>query len=182
MPYPDVSCDQVELPGGCCQTLAEQGAALLGAIAAPVLNCQLPTPCCGSPLRGFVSLGRPETWQSDYVAVWLNGVSYSTGSIRGTGGMVERPVLRGEWQALLWESCYPGLIELSDEKMATPTDDQFHAANLHAYAHGEAMLRGIMSYATSSYCGGFALRGFGPATPENYSAGWIAGIALDLPF
>lgn len=179
MAYPDVNCGDLDVPPGCCEKVWDQGLALLAAVATPVLNCVLDSPC-GGDLRAFISLGRPETWQTDFVAVWLNGISFTNRSITQSGGLVIAPDLRVEWNVLLWESNYPGLVPISDDELAVPSDDTFHAANHHAYAHGEAMFRGIMEYVTTSTCSNYALRGFGPATPENYSAGWIAGIALDI--
>jgi len=179
--FPSVDCGEVELPDECCTMLWDQGSELLAAISAPVLACQAAGPCGGPALATFISLGRPETWQTDFIAVWLNGFSYSNKSLQPSGAMLIRPVLRAEWNALIWESNYPGYIPGPDNGPGyAPTDAQWHAANHHAYAHGEAMLRGVMEFATSSTCSDFVLRGFGPATPENYAAGWLLGIALDV--
>ena len=177
MAYPDVSCSGEALPVGCCQRIWDQGEALLAAVFAPIQDCLVESPCCGE-LRSFISLGRPETWDHDFLALWLNGISFSTKTITPSGGMLLRPVIRAEWSMLLWESNYPGLVEQNDNVYA-PSTEQWNAANLYAYAHGEAMLQGLLGFATSG-CEAYALRGFAPATPEAYSAGWLAGVAMDI--
>lgn len=182
MAYPDIQCGDVDLPVVCCHTIWDQGQALLDAISQPVLDCMAECACCGTELQTFVSLGRPETWQTDFIAVWLNGLSYSNSSLRPSGGMVIRPDLRVEWNVLLWESNYPGLQIDENDVGIVPSFEDWNAANHHAYAHGEALMRGILDFAVSDFCGGFVLRGFGPATPEAYNAGWVAGVALDCPF
>lgn len=178
--FPSVECGGVELPPGCCEGIWKQGEALLNAIAGPVLNCALPPPCNSAQLRAFISLGRPETWESDFVAVWLQGVSFSNGSLTASGNNIFMPVLRCEWNTLIIESNYPGLVPLDNGSVAVPSDDDFHAANRHAYAHGQAMLQGILDFGQSN-CGGFVLRAFQPVTPENFSAGWAAAIAVEMP-
>lgn len=184
MPFPVLGCPPEQTEPACCSKLWDQGEMILETVAGPVLACQGDiTPCAGNRLRGFVSLGRPEGWLFDFVAVWLEGFALSSKSQAASGVTNYPPDIRALWRIQLMESNYPGLKVIGGTEespiYATPTDDEFHAANRHGYSHGEALFRGVMQLVG---CGGFILRDFGPVQPVNYSAGWTIGLGLDVTF
>ena len=186
MPFPFVICDPVEPPEGCCSRLYEQAVELLTAAANGLNDCHEAGDCCDrTGMRGYVSLGTVQVWQSDILAVYLEtpGFSYSPKSFSGSGMMIGPPGIRALWRVYLIESGYPGPTELPNQVMI-PNDDQLHAANAHAYAHGEAMLRGVLSSRDITSCTDFALRDYvsvGPTvSPVGWSAGWSLGVTMGV--
>ena len=179
MAFPAAPCETPDIPDGCCTVLWDQGVEILTAVAGPVLACVARTDCCGGSLRGFVSLGRPETWQFDTITVFLENISLAPGGTTAQGITIQPPSIRALWRVNLLESCYPGWVQQGDQTF-TPDDDELHAANHHGYVHGEALLRGVIMFAASQVCTGFVLRDFQPIQPLSNTAGWTVGLGLDL--
>lgn len=186
MPLPLVSCDDLAVPEGCCNSIWDQGVALITATAASLSECLVAHDCCGRGLRAYVSLGPPEIWLSDILVVWLEppGMFLSPKSVSGSGKMIAVPQLSILWRVYLIESGYPALTESGDGTIRTPTDDELHLANTHAYAHGEALLRGLLG-SDLMHCGGLTLRDMNFVGPtagpnEEVHAGWSIGVAVDL--
>lgn len=184
-------CD-LENPGeGCCEALWDQGIALITAAGTALQECLGTQSCCDRPMRAFVSLGPPQTWQSDLLAAFLEppGYTYSPKSYGPSGNFAGPPQMRALWRVYLIESGYPGLVE-SNGGFYPANDDELHHANRHIYAHGEAIMRGLIGSSELRRCGGFAMRDMtfvGPnAGPEEgptaWHAGWSIGVNLDLRF
>ena len=185
MPFPIIDCGEgPPLSEDCCSSLFDKGVEILAYLAPYMAECAVASPCCGEPLRYFVSLNRPETWQQDFLSIHLENLRPTQGSERG-GRTLIPPSLLVAWRLTLVESCYPGLIELGPGaegkiQYATPTDDEFHVANLYAYAHAQALLRGIFAYAAENDCTSFKFRDLQPLRPENYTGGWTLGFDLEF--
>jgi hypothetical protein len=177
--FPLQTCEQKDIPEACCGTLFDLADDILKAVVPFMEECIAATPCCGDPMRYFVSIGRPETWQSDFLALYLENVRVDQLSTRNLTTLMP-PILLGQWRFLLSESCYPGLIVKGD-KTYTPTDEEFHLAAAHGYAHVQALLRGLLDFAASRDCRKFTLRDVQPTRPEMYSAGWTIGFDFELP-
>lgn len=184
-------CD-LESPGdGCCEALWAQGTALITAAGTALQECMETQACCDRAMRAFVSLGPPQVWQSDILVAYLEvpGFGYSPKSYDASGMFAGPPQMRAFWRVYLIESGYPGLIERGDELYA-PDDDLLHHANRHVYAHGEAIMRGLVGSSELRRCGDFTMRDMvavGPtAGPEEgataWHAGWSIGVQMSLRF
>lgn len=185
-------CDLGDPGEGCCEALWEQGTLLLNVAGAALSQCLDTQSCCNNAMRGFVSLGPPAVWQSDILVVYLElpGFTSSPRSFDGSGQFAGPPQLRALWRVYLIESGYPGLTQ-DAQNYYVPNDDQLHHANRHIYAHGEALLRGLVGSSELRKCGDFAMRDYnyvGPtAGPEEsgdtaWHAGWSVGVSLSYRF
>lgn len=178
MPFPTQDCGPVEVPDACCSTWWDLANGVLATIVPFMEECIVPSECA-EPMRYFVSIGRPETWQSDFLALYLENIRVDALSVRNQTTL-SFPVIMGAFRLLLTESNYPGLIQVGDD-VYTPNDDQFHLAAKHGYSHAQAMMRGLMSYAGANDCRKFNLRDLQPTRPEVGHAGWTLGFDLELP-
>lgn len=185
-------CD-LENPGeGCCEALWDQGVLLINAAGTALGECLQTQTCCDRAMRGYVSLGPPAVWQSDILVSYLEapGFTYSPKTYDATGVFAGPPQMRAMWRVYLIESGYPGLQQ-DAANFYVPDDDELHHANRHIYAHGEAIMRGLVGSTELRRCSGFTMRDMtfvGPtAGPEEegvtaWHAGWSIGVQLDLRF
>ena len=179
MAFPLQTCENKDVPEACCTTLWDLALGVLQFVTPYLEKCIDPDPCCGEQMRYFVSIARPETWQTDFLALYLENVRVDQLSTRNLSTLIP-PLIMGQFRFLLTESCYPGLV-IQGDKTFTPTDEEFHLAAKHGYAHAQALLRGLLAYAAANDCRKFTLRDFQPTRPEAYTAGWSLGFDLELP-
>jgi len=177
--FPLQTCEGVDVPEACCTTLWDLALGVLTFVTPYLEECIDPDPCCGEPMRYFVSIGRPETWQTDFLALYLENIRVDQLSTRNLNTLAA-PIIMGQFRFLLTESCYPGLV-IRGEETWTPTDKEFHLAAQHGYSHAQALLRGLLAYHATNDCKKFTLRDFQPTRPEAYTAGWSLGFDLELP-
>lgn len=180
MPFPLQTCgEQAALPEVCCRSWYDLANDILTTVVPYMEECIAEVPCCGDPMRYFISMGRPETWQKDFLALYLENLRVDQGSTRGLRTMA-MPVLLGQFRFLLTESCYPSIV-VEGKDIFTPTDEEFHLASLHGYSHMQALIRGLFAYRNANDCKSFALRDVQPTRPEAYTAGWTVGFDMELP-
>jgi hypothetical protein len=183
MAIPFVTCEPAALPDGCCHAIWDQGLEILQAAAGGLMDCHSDQGCaCGhGGMRGFISLGPLNTWQTNVLVVHLEppGLTLSPRSLGANGMMQGAPNWFALWRVQLMESGYPGMVEVPGG-WATPNDDELHAANRFIYPHGESVLRGLLGL--TSTCTNFTLRDltFMAPTggPDGWSAGWSIGLAM----
>jgi hypothetical protein len=178
MPLPTQDCGPVETADLCCTTLWDLANGVLATVVPFMEDCIVPVECAPA-MRYFVSIGRPETWQSDFLALYLENIRLDQSSQRNLS-MLTSPIILGQFRFLLTESGYPGLVQVGEE-FYTPNDDTMHLASSHGYSHAQAMLRGLLSYAGANDCKKFLLRDLQPTRPEAGHAGWTLGFDLELP-
>ena len=178
MPFPTQDCGAVDLADDCCGTLWDLANGVLSTVVPFVEQCIVPTECAPE-MRYFVSIGRPETWQSDFLALYLENIRVDQLSVRNLATL-PFPLIMGQFRFLLTESGYPGLVQVGED-FYTPNDDTMHLAARHGYSHAQALLRGLMSYVNANDCKKFNLRDFQPTRPEAGHAGWTLGFDLELP-
>ena len=177
MPFPDEQCEAAALPEACCSSLWQMMSDILAAVVPYMEQCIVATDCT-PPMRYFVSIGRPESWITDFLALYLENIIVDQGSQR-LGKTLPFPIILGQFRFLLQESGYPGPMQAGNE-IVVPNDDDFHRAAKHGYAHAQALLRGLLNYVAGS-CEGFVLRDLQPTRAETYTAGWSLGFSLELP-
>jgi len=180
MPYPNNACSGEEIPQPCCTTLWDQGVDLLTVVADELAQCIVTSSCCQGGMRMFMSLGTPQTWQTDILCVYLQGLVYSSGTFQSSGSFARLPLARAQWVVYLMESCYPNVTEDGD----TPNDDVLHIVNEHAYAHGEAIYRAVVRSVQPGgvfgACQDFALGSLAPILPIAGSAGWTFNVQMQV--
>lgn len=180
MPFPLLNCgEQVDLPEVCCRSWYDLANDILKTVVPYMEECIATVPCCGDKMRYFVSMGRPETWQKDFLALYMENLRVDQLSTRALKTMA-MPVLLGQFRFLLTEACYPSIVQ-EGGKVFTPTDEEFHLASLHGYSHMQALIRGLFAYVNANDCKMFALRDVQPTRPEAFTAGWSVGFDFELP-
>lgn len=185
--FPDPGCSPDELPEGCCDSLYLQGLSILNAAITEIDECLVPGVCEDCTLTGYVSLGPPTVLETDVLSVTLDspGMEFSPASTRVSGLSMMPPTIRSVWRLTLIESGYPG----PGDDRVMPGPEVLAAANRYAYAHGEAMYRGVlMGIARKEIggCDGFVITDLSPIPMsvgvEGWTAGWTMGIKLGFAF
>ncbi len=178
MPLPTQDCGPVETADLCCTTLWDLANGVLATVVPFMEDCIVPVDCAPE-MRYFVSVGRPETWQSDFLALYLENIRVDQLSVRNQT-MLTPPIIMGQFRFLLTESGFPSAVQEGD-KIYVPNDETLHLAAHHSYSHAQAMLRGLLSYFSANDCRKSLLRDFQPTRPEVGHAGWTIGFDLELP-
>lgn len=190
MPFPSDTCSPDELPAGCGLTLYGQGLALLQAALDGLECCLVPDGPCSCDLAAYVSMGPVGVPDGDVLVVSLDGagIELSPGSVRSNGlsPSAGPPAMRSVWRLWLQETGYPGPQDTL-ETMILPGPAELAAANRWAYAHGEAMYRGVIGALSTRKipgCSGYFISDLTIVPPsqglDSQVAGWTMGVKLDL--
>lgn len=178
MPLPDETCEAASLPDACCTSLWDMMHDVLETVVPFMEECIVPSDCT-PPMRYFISVGRPEAVLRDFLALYLENMVVDQGSQR-SGATLPFPIILGQFRFLLYETGYPFAVQ-QGETIYVPTDTEYHQASRHSYAHAQALLRGLLTYADSGLCKKFVLRDLQPLRQEANNIGWSLGFSLQMP-
>jgi len=182
---PNITCG--EQPGAlCCNSLWNTANHILAQVAPDLIECIAGCDCCSGQFYAYVSQGEPETFQSNYLAIWLVNLAPSIRSNSGTvTTFTPANLLRATWNMKLSEGGYP---KMSADMVGTPNlpgFNELHYMNQYVYSHGEQMLRSVMTAAAENRLvpqgdTTFTLNSFGPIRNEDGSAGYQIGFVTDV--
>lgn len=182
---PNITCG--EQPGAlCCNAIWDTANHILAQVAPDLIQCIAGCDCCDGQFYAYVSQGEPETFQSNYLAIWLVNIAPSirsgTSSITTVG---PANLLRATWSLKLSEGGYP---RMSADMIGTPDlpgFDELHYMNQYVYSHGEQVFRSVMTAVAEKRLvpqgdTTFTLNSFGPTRTENGSAGYQMNFVTDI--
>lgn len=182
---PNIVCGDQE-GALCCNTIWNAANHILAQVAPDLIECIQACDCCRGKFYAYVSQGEPETFQSDYLAIWVAniGPSLRTGTNTLTTATPAN-LMRVTWNMKLSESGYP---KMSADMVGTPDlpgFDQLHYTNQYVYSHGEQILRSILTAAaekrlTPQGDTTFTLNSWGPIRTEDGSAGFQISFVTDV--
>lgn len=182
---PNITCG--EQPDAlCCGTIWNAANHILGQVAPGVIECIAGCDCCTGEFHAYVSQGEPETFQSNFMAIWLVSILPSIRSNSPTvTTFTQANLLRATWAMRLSEGGYP---KMNADMVGTPNlpgFDELHYMNEYVYSHGEQMFRSLMTAGerktlTPQGDSTFTLQTFGPIRTENGSAGYQVQFVTDL--
>lgn len=182
---PNITCG--EQPNAlCCETLWNTATHILGQVAPDLIECIRGCDCCTGPFYAYVSQGEPETFQSNYLAIWLNNLAPSLRSSSNTlTTFTPANLMRATWGMKLSEGGYPRMDSDTNATVTLPGFDELHYMNRYVYSHGEQMLRSVLTAAhnktlTPQGDTTFTLNSFGPFRTEAGSAGYQISFVTDL--
>ena len=184
MALPPYDCSPDEV---CCDMLYTIAANILEISHTAVTECTVGIPCDLPQIVGYVSVGlRIADPVSDRLVVSLADLGPSPQSADNAGRM-NIPMWRAKYQIQLLESGWP-TPQGDLEEIIPPDPNDYAAAAMHSYAHGEKMYRALVVALHQNELNPYQndatfkrIDSLVPVEPSGGSVGWETTVTVDCP-